>query len=64
SRLFNASKYDDFSRWILENTEEAELAEQIRKIDPSTHMNVRTLQQELLDVISHYLRRKTMKHIK
>ncbi|MGI0079763.1 MAG: DUF5752 family protein [Nitrososphaerales archaeon] len=64
SRLFNASKYDDFSRWILENTEEAELAEQIRKIDPSTHMNVRTLQQELLDVISHYLRRKAMKHIK
>ena len=64
SRLFTADKYDSFSRWILENTDEEELAEQIRKIDPSTHMNVRTLHQELLDVISHYLRRKTLKQIK
>ncbi len=64
SRLFAADKYDSFSRWILENTDEQELAEQIRKIDPSTHMNVRTLHQELLDVISRYLRRKTMKQIK
>lgn len=64
SRLFTADKYDDFSRWILENTDEEQLAEQIRKIDPSTHMNVRTLHQELLDVISPYLRRNAMKQVK
>ncbi len=60
SRLFDGGKYDDFSRWILQNTEEDELATEISKINPSTHMSVRTLHHELLDVISRYLRRKSI----
>jgi hypothetical protein len=58
SRLFDGGKYDDFSRWILENTHERSLAAQITNISPSTHMSVRTLHQELLEVISRYLRKE------
>jgi hypothetical protein len=58
SRVFGRSKYDDFSNWILKNTTDAALAEKLRRIDPTTHMNVRTLQKEALDVFQSYLREK------
>lgn len=61
SRVFGGSKYDDFSNWILKNTTDAALAERLRKVDPTTHMNVRTLQRDALDVFQSYLREKRRK---
>jgi len=58
SRVFGSSKYDDFSAWILSNTEDVELAERLSRVDPTTHMNVMTLQKEALSVLQRYLKEK------
>jgi len=58
SRLFGQEKYDDFSRWILANIREVELADRLSKVDPTTHMSVMALKQEVLGVIQRYLREK------
>jgi len=56
SRLFKKSKYDDFSEWILANTAESDLAERIRKVDPTTHATVRSLQEEVEKILQFYTR--------
>jgi hypothetical protein len=56
SRLFKRSKYDDFSEWILANTKYPDLAERIRKVDPTTHMTVKSLQEELELTIQKFMR--------
>ncbi|GEM_PF-213322 len=58
SRLFKKSRYDDFSEWILANTSYTDLAEALRRVDPTTHMNVRSMQQEVLGIIQRYLKNK------
>jgi hypothetical protein len=58
SRLFKKSRYDDFSEWIIANTDEEDLAEQIRRVDPTTHMNVRSMQKEVVGITQRYLKRK------
>jgi Family of unknown function (DUF5752) len=63
SRLFSESRYDDFSSWILENTTDTELAEDIRAIDPTTHVNVKSIQQEVMKMFQRYLRQKNLGRI-
>jgi hypothetical protein len=58
SRLFKATRYDDFSEWIVNNTTDTELAEEIRRVDPTTHVNVRSIQQEVLQIMVRYLKEK------
>ncbi len=63
SRLFKESKYDDFSHWILQNTTDTELAEDLRGIDPATHVNVKSIQQEVMKIIQRYLKQKSLGRI-
>jgi Family of unknown function (DUF5752) len=58
SRLFKATRYDDFSEWIINNTTDNELAEEIQRVDPTTHVNVRSIQQEVLRIMVLYLKEK------
>lgn len=58
SRLFKATRYDDFSEWIVNNTTDNELAEEVRRVDPTTHVNVRSIQQEVLEIMVRYLKEK------
>ncbi len=58
SRLFKATRYDDFSEWIVNNTTDNELAEEVRRVDPTTHVNVRSIQQEVLQIMVRYLKEK------
>jgi Family of unknown function (DUF5752) len=58
SRLFKATRYDDFSEWIVNNTTDTELAEEVRRVDPTTHVNVRSIQQEVLGIMVRYLKEK------
>jgi hypothetical protein len=63
SRLFKGSSYDDFSDWILRNTSDTELAEEIRAVDPTTHVNVKSIQQEVVKILQRYLKQKSMGRI-
>lgn len=63
SRLFKGSRYDDFSEWILRNTSDTELAEEIRAVDPTTHVNVKSIQQEVVKILQRYLKQKRMGRI-
>ncbi len=58
ARLFKATRYDDFSEWIVKNTTDTELAEELRNVDPTTHVNVRSIQREVLQIMQHYLKQK------
>ncbi|MHB8567015.1 MAG: DUF5752 family protein [Nitrososphaerales archaeon] len=62
SRVFGKKRYDDFSAWILANTKDTELAKRLSRVDPTTHMNVRTLQSEVLRVMQKYLKEKRAKN--
>jgi hypothetical protein len=63
SRLFRGSRYDDFSEWIVRNTSDSELAEEIRAVDPTTHVNVKSIQQEVIKILQRYLKQKGMGRI-
>jgi hypothetical protein len=63
SRLFKASSYDDFSAWILSNTTDTDLAERIRRVDPTTHASVKSIQLEVMNILQHYLRQKNLDRI-
>jgi hypothetical protein len=57
SRVFRGSKMDDFSEWIVQNTKEEDLAERIRRIDPTTYSSVNDIHIDLMQTISKYFGR-------
>ncbi len=63
SRLFRESRYDDFSQWIIQNSTDTELAEDIRAIDPTTHVNVKSIQQEVMKIFQRYMKQKSFGRI-
>jgi hypothetical protein len=63
SRLFKGNRNDDFSSWILQNTTDTELAEDIRRIDPTTHVSVKSIKSELVRIVQRYLKQKNLGRI-
>ncbi len=58
SPLFKKRRHDDFSEWILAHTNDSELAEQLGRVDPTTHMTVKSLQEDVVKTVQSYLRAK------